>query len=161
IKQTSQNYSDFTLFIVQSTLSDFKSFTKDGLLERYNKKTIYSNKDIKQLTALKKRLKYSAPWITLFLNDDKKKYAHKLNNLIIEFMHNLAIQSKLFSLHNKLGKNKDFPVIFSNIKLLSTTKTTQPEVKESEKSPKDIIKDLDTIPRPNPSKEIDQLMNKI
>jgi hypothetical protein len=92
-------YSSFAQFIIQSTILDFKDFIKDDYFDNFQAlKNTRSSSYLKE-NKLKKILKYSGQWVNIISSTTPNQFNKICTELLVSFLKNAAIQSKIFLLH--------------------------------------------------------------
>ncbi len=161
-------YSSFSQFIIDSVLKDFEPYLAKDFLSRYHKQNTFDTKEYKKSMELKKRLKYSGPWLNIISSLNPEKFNRHLVKVIHYLLQNLSAQSKIFTLHNKLHNQKTYPQLFIDLPSSTSTPTTisaEPDASQIKKMAKETateaVKNLKIEKSNNPSKEIDKLIKKL
>lgn len=103
-------YSPFAQFIIQSTYQDFAPFLKDNFIDRYQSMTTSSGLKYVKAQKLKKLLKYSGKWVIAINDLAPEKLNGICTQLIMNYLENAKLQSKIFKLHALKQEKKNPPL---------------------------------------------------
>ena len=166
-------YTDFSEYIITEATKDFDDFLENGFLDNYQNSSSVDSKKIVEIAKLKKRIKYSGPWVHSILTTPAKSFNEQLSFLISTFFRNLAEQSQLFTLHKTPHNTGEAPIMFLGLNdirvknYLSGSASITPDKDSTilqKKAKDDAIKDIQklkiTVPA-DPSQDIDNLIKNI
>jgi hypothetical protein len=173
LKSNDLIYSNFSKYIINESTRDFDQFQEKEFLDNYQNNSSKDSKKLLKIAQLKRRIKYSGPWINAILTSHAKSFNEELSLLITTLFRNLAEQSLLFTLHKTNSNGGEAPVMFlglSDIRIknyISSSASIVPDLTSStiqknakENAIEDVEKLKITIPA-NPSQDIDKLIKKI
>jgi hypothetical protein len=173
LKKNALIYTDFSEYIITEVTKDFEEFLEDGFLDNYQNSSSVNSKKIVKIAKLRKRIKYSGPWVHSILTAPAKSFNEQLSFLISTFFRNLAEQSLLFTLHKTPNNAGEAPTMFIGLNdirvknYISGSASITPDQDSTEiqkKAKKEAIEDikkLKIIVPANPSQDIDNLIKNI
>lgn len=156
------NYSPLSKHIVEQIIADYETYLRTNSLRKY-----YSGdlKQIKEVTNLKKILRYTSAWINSVNTLTPGKFNKLITEHSIKYLNNLSVKSAIFKFHSS-PEQKTYSALFK-IKNLQQhqgyfAKQQIPDTKQNPlKQASQIIEKLKVSPEDSASKEIDNLLENI
>ena len=93
-------YTPFAQFIIKSVYYDFEEYLKDNYFDNFQALKNSDNKSFLKANQLRKLLKYSGQWVNTILSSSPTQFNQICTQVILAFLQQSNIQSRLFFLHS-------------------------------------------------------------
>lgn len=154
LKKNMNDYSEFSLLIINRIISDYRPFIQNQMLNNYKKPKYRNSKNFWAINRIKILNTYLSNKILFFSTAKPKDFEAYVTEIIITALEDLAAASFAFRYHGFLSSEP------MDVFLGTEAATTKDQAATSQTSPSETIKSLE-LKAEEQSSEIDELIENV